>query len=126
MNNYFPSFLFFWPHLMFCGILAPRPLAVKAPSLNHWTAREIPPRKYFKNCCCCLIAKSFLILCNPMDCSSPGPSVRGTCQARILEWVAISFSRRSSQPRDQIHISCLAGRFFTTTPPGKPQFKKLT
>ena len=40
-------------------------------------------------------------------------------QARILEEVAISFSRRSSQPRDQIHVSCLADRFFTSEPPGK-------
>ena len=38
--------------------------------------------------------------CNPMDCSPPGSSVHGILQARILEWVAISFSRRSSQPRD--------------------------
>ena len=41
-----------------------------------------------------------------MDCSQPGSSVHGIFQARILEWVAISFSRESSQPRDQIHISC--------------------
>jgi len=61
-----------------------------------------------------------------MDCSSPGSSVHGTSQTRILEWVAISFSRGYSQLRDQTHISCLAGRFFTNAPPGKPQFKKLT
>ena len=41
------------------------------------------------------------ILCNTMDCSLPGSSVRGILQARILEWVAISSSRGSSQPRDQ-------------------------
>ena len=39
-------------------------------------------------------------LCDPMDCSLPGSSVHGILQARILEWVAISLSRRSSQPRD--------------------------
>ena len=53
-----------------------------------------------------------------MDCSPPGSSVRGIFQARILEWVAISSSRGSSQPKDQTHISCvscLAGRFFTTS-----------
>jgi len=54
-----------------------------------------------------------------MDCSSPGSSVHGISQARILEWVAISFSRGSSQPRDQTHISCIAGEFFTAEPPGK-------
>ena len=43
-----------------------------------------------------------------MDCSQPGSSVHGIFQARILEWVAISFSRESSQPRDQIHISYVA------------------
>ena len=44
-----------------------------------------------------------------MDCSPPGSSVHGIFQARILEWVIISFSRRSSPPRDQTWISCLAG-----------------
>ena len=39
---------------------------------------------------------------------------------RILEQVAISFSRGSSQPRDRVHVSCITGRFFTTEPPGKP------
>ena len=43
----------------------------------------------------------------------PGSSVHGIFQARILEWVAISFSRRSSQPRDWIRISCTVGRHFT-------------
>ena len=48
-----------------------------------------------------------------MDCSPPGSSVLGISQVRILEWVAISFSRRSSQPRDWTWIFCTAGRFFT-------------
>ena len=55
-----------------------------------------------------------------MACSPPGPSVCGICQARILEWVAISFSRGSFLFRDQIRVSCLTGRFFITKPPGKP------
>ena len=45
------------------------------------------------------VAQSCLTLCDPMDCSLPGSSVRGILQARILEWVAVSFSRWSSQPR---------------------------
>ena len=45
----------------------------------------------------------------------------GISQPRILQWVAISFSRGSSQPRDWTHVSCLASRFFTPEPPGKPQ-----
>ena len=48
-----------------------------------------------------------------MDCYLPGSSVYGIFQARIREWVAISFSRGSSQPRDQTQVSCTAGRFFT-------------
>ena len=50
-------------------------------------------------------------------CSLPGSSVHGIFQARILEWVVISFSRRSSWPRDQTCVSCIAGRFFITEPP---------
>ena len=45
------------------------------------------------------VAQLCLNLCNPMDCSLPGSSVHGIFQARILEWVAISISRGSSQPR---------------------------
>ena len=52
-------------------------------------------------------------LCDPMDCSLPGFSIHGIFQARILEWVAISFSRGSSQPRDRILVSCIAGRVLT-------------
>ena len=48
-------------------------------------------------------------LCNPMDYKA-----YGILQARILEWVAILFSRRSSQPRDQTQVSCIAGGFFTS------------
>ena len=60
--------------------------------------------------------------CNPMDCSLPGFSVLGIFQARTLEWVAISFSRGSSRPRDRARISCIAGRLCTTEPPGKPSY----
>ena len=55
-----------------------------------------------------------LTLCNPMDCSPPGSSVHGILQARILEWVAIPFSRASSQPRNQTEVSCIADRFLTS------------
>ena len=51
--------------------------------------------------------------CNPMDCSLPGSSACGILQARILEWIAISFSRGSSQLRNRTRVSCIAGRFFT-------------
>ena len=48
-----------------------------------------------------------------MDCSPPGSSVHRILQARVLEWVAISFSRGSFQPRNQTWVSCIAGRFLT-------------
>ena len=52
-------------------------------------------------------------LCDPIDGSPWGSSVPGVLQARMLEWVAISFSRRSSWLRDQAWVSCIVGRFFT-------------
>ena len=64
---------------------------------------------------CVLSCFSRVWLCNPKD-SSPHPtgsSVYGNFQARILEWVAMSSYRGSSQPRNQTHISCIASRFFT-------------
>ena len=51
-------------------------------------------------------------LCDSMDSSPPGSSVHGIFQARALEWVAIAFSRGSSQPRDWIQVSCIVGRCF--------------
>ena len=57
--------------------------------------------------CCCLVTKSCPTFCDPMDTpGSPGSSVHGISQARILEWVAISFFRGSSRPRDWTPISC--------------------
>ena len=53
-------------------------------------------------------AQSCLTLCHPMDCGPPSSSVHGILQPRILEWVAISFSRASSQPRDQTRIFCIS------------------
>ena len=61
----------------------------------------------------CEVAQSCLTLCNPMDCSLPGSSVHGIFQARLLEWVAISFSSGSSQPKDQNWVSHTADRRFT-------------
>ena len=52
------------------------------------------------------VVQAFLTLCNPMDCSLPDFSVHGIFQARILEWVTIFFSRRTSQPRDRTHTFC--------------------
>ena len=68
--------------------------------------------------CIVLVSQPCLTLCNPMNCGPPSTFARGILQARILEWVAIPFSRRSSQTRDQSWVSLTAGRFFI--PPGPP------
>ena len=59
-----------------------------------------------------VLAQSCPALCEPMDCSSPVSSIHGVLQARIWEWIALSFSRGSSQPRDRTQVSLIAGRFF--------------
>ena len=61
----------------------------------------------------CLVAQLHPTLCDAMDCSPPGSSVHGLLQARILEWVAVPSPRGSSQLRDWIQVSHIAGRFFT-------------
>ena len=63
-------------------------------------------RSVYCGLCASTVVQSCLTLSDPMDCSLPGSSVHEISQARILEWVAISFSRGSSQPRDQVQISC--------------------
>ena len=60
-----------------------------------------------------LVTQSCMTLWDSMVFSPPGSSVHGIFQARLLEWVAIAFSRGSFQPRDHTHVSCIAGRFFT-------------
>ena len=77
--------------------------------------------------CLCLVAQSCTTLYNLLDCSPPGSYIHGIFQARILEWVAISFSSGSSQSRDWTHISCVswtAGGFFTHWAVGEAQNKK--
>ena len=58
----------------------------------------------------CSVAQSCQLFCDPMDCSPTDSYVHRISQARILEWVAISFSRGSSRPRNRTHISCIAGQ----------------
>ena len=67
--------------------------------------------------------QSCLTLCDPVDCCPPGPSVHGILQARILEWVAMLFSRGSSWPRDWTHISYVS---LPLAPPGKPWLEHST
>ena len=65
------------------------------------------------------------LFCYSIDYSPPGSSVHGILQTRILEWVAMPFSKGSSQPRDGTWVSCIVGRFFTvwTTREAKSQLK---
>ena len=88
---------------------------------NHDT---VVPRLYFLHwesvkvqcasaCVRALVAQLSPTLCDPMDCSPPGFSVRGILQARVLEWIAIPFSIGTSQPRDRTLVSCITGRSFT-------------
>ena len=71
-----------------------------------------------------LVTEMSPTLWDPMNCSPPASSVHSISQARILERVAISFSRGSSWLRDQTCISCIAGWFFTAEPPGKPKLSR--
>jgi len=73
--------------------------------------------------CYCLVAKLCLTLCDPMDRSPPGSFVHGIFQARILEWVAISFSKGSSGPGTEPVSPSLAGRFFTMSHQEKPHIR---
>ena len=77
---------------------------------THWFRREkrfqLPTMNHE-------VAQSCQTLCDPMDCSLPGSSVRGIFQAIVLEWIAISFSRGSSQPRDQTRVYGIVDRRFT-------------
>ena len=68
-------------------------------------------------CVCYLLSRVWL--CNPTDYNLSGFSVHGILQARILEWIAIPFSRGTSQPRGRTLVSCIAGRFFTVWATGK-------
>ena len=93
-----------WSYLLFHDSFFPFLLISSQISLIKATFPD-------SDCCCCLVTKSCLTLCNPMDYSQPGSSVHGISQTRILECVAIPFSRGSSQPRNGTRVSCLAGGF---------------
>ena len=71
----------------------------------------------------CSVTQSYLIICEPMNCSPSDSSVHGILQARILKWVAFSYFRGSSQPNNWTHVShvsCIARGFFIMKPLGKP------
>ena len=75
-------------------------------------------------CACCALSRSVVSdSWDPIDCSLPGSFVQGILQARILEWVTISFSRGSFQPRDWTQVYCIAVRLLTDWGyPGSPLY----
>ena len=110
------------------GVTKGRKLMVKTGEMSHHGSSEClvllkqsisvlrsPPRfcRECGTCACAVLFQSCPTLCNPMHYSLLGFYVHGILQARILEWIAILFSSRSSIPRDQILVFCIIGRFFT-------------
>ena len=92
-----------------------RPIStVYRNSQYFWNSSEFSFRCMCVCVCMCVVVQSCLTLCDPMDCSPPGSSLHGIFRARILEWVANSYSRGSCQT--QVSNT----RLFATEPPGKP------
>ena len=102
------------------------PFALATPLLKNVSGLTLPrlnyellnlanqkslPSLYFPSLC--EVAQSYPTLCNPMDCSLSGSSIHGIFQARVLEWIAISFSRGSPQARNRTRVSRIAGKRFT-------------
>ena len=125
---YIYIFFFYWKDWLFISHLIPWHIDLlvkaKAVEIKFWAMwRELPTTDLtwsqskegqiefmkVKE----LVAQLCPTLCDPMDCSLPGSSIHGILQARILDWVAIPFSRGSSWFRDWTQVSCITGRFFT-------------
>ena len=85
--------------VQFCSSFFKHSVTKRSPWAEFWFKLGYVPA--------CLVTLLCLTLCNPMDCGPPGFSVLGISQARKLEWVAISFSRGASWPRDGTCISCI-------------------
>ena len=103
---------------------APRYRRIAAPQLRRLehaqtevTGEPLPTRARSKS------LQSCPTLCDPVDCSPPGSSVHGILQARILECVAFPFSRGSSRPRDQAHVSCMSPALPLESLPAEPRGK---
>ena len=104
-----------FPVLALCRIC---PTVYLPTKLSHFKWSTAKWTRVISTCMhACWVAQLCLTLCDPMDCGPPSSSVYGILQARILEWVAISFSRGSSRPRDWTRVSCIVGRFHCTYVP---------
>ena len=98
MKEYWSGFL--CPPLGDLSDLGIQPTSLTSPALAGGFFTTSAPWESHNDPVLSLVTQSCLPLCDPMDCSSPGSSAHGILQARILEWVAIPFSRGSSQPID--------------------------
>ena len=96
---YCPTVLF---KVLYCNIKA-----------IFFTCLSLPASYVLSVCCAAVLCPVVSGSWQPQNCNPPGSSVHGILQARILEGVAISSSRESSQPRDQTQVCGIAGRFFT-------------
>ena len=125
-------FIYLWLGHAACRLLVPwsgiepELPAVEVQSLSHCTTALCNRHSIFtdheKVWSQATCPQSFFY--HPMDCSLPGSSVHGICQAGILDWGAISFSRGSSWPRDQTRVSSLEADALTSEPPGKIWYLK--
>ena len=94
----------------------PPPLLRWLYDISPYSIEVVNYMSSFSNVCFLFkmkVTQLYLTLCDSMDFILPGSSVHGISQARIMEWVAIPFSRGSFWPRDQTQVSCIAGRCFT-------------
>ena len=99
-----------------CVCVKPGSLSCDSASITWFSTRVWHCAQHGHSLFYCMCAKLLQLCptpCDPMDCSPPGSSVHGILQAKILEWVAIAFSRGSSWPRDRTQVSHIAGIFFT-------------
>ena len=100
----------------------------RSPTLQADVLPSEPPGKPFRHTAATVAAKSLQscpTLSDPMDCSLQGSSVHGIFQVRVLEWIAISFSRGSSRSRARTQVSCIAGRLYHLSHQGSPILHEL-
>ena len=104
----------YWSGLPFPspGDLSHPGIELRSPASQAGSLLSEPPGKPHKYPCV-KVAQLCPTLCDPTNCSLQGSSIHGVFQARVLEWVAISFSRGSFPPRDRTQVSCTVGRCFT-------------
>ena len=115
LKNYYLITIIFY--IFFCRYL---PMSLSKTKINWQMFKRIGRKQLFREVMQegkkeSEVAQSCVTLCDPMDCSLPGSSssIHGIFQARVLEWVAIAFSRRSSRSRDWTRVSRTVGRCFT-------------